>query len=77
MQTKQVQDSIKLKNIEACGESFCNDDHYCKNWVMHATLDKDNEKHKTTLRQAKTNQSVNGRSIKWVKQHSHKLSKQK
>jgi len=55
MQVKQLQESIKLKENEVCGESHRNDDCECKNWVMHATLGKGSEKIKTTILQDKKN----------------------
>lgn len=44
---------------------------------MHVTLRKGNKKLKTTLLQAKENQNANGRSVKCVKQYSHKKRTQK
>ena len=44
-----MQESFKQMNNKADGESRCNDNRKCENWVMHATLRKGNEKLKTTL----------------------------
>lgn len=49
MKVKQVQESIKLKENESCGESHRTDNREGKNGVIHETLGEGNEKLKTTL----------------------------